>query len=89
MKNIIVCIEPRRDYQPKTDPDKNYSWICPQCNGMVHGDSRKDSLFEIRHDPICIDCRCKNGEFRLNGLNFERVNKGQVALALTGKGGAA
>jgi hypothetical protein len=66
-----VTVIPPNDYENII----RYEWICPQCHTKVHGDERKDSVFEIRPDPLCIYCRVKNGEFRLNGSNFIRVIK--------------
>jgi len=57
------------DYEPFT----KFEWTCPQCGGTTHGDSRSDSIFEIRHDPLCISCRVKNGEFTFDGSKYTRV----------------
>ena len=70
---IIICVENRTDAKPKTDPDKHYTWKCPGCGQVTHGDSRVDSLFEIRHDPLCCYCRVKRGELCINGSAFVRV----------------
>ncbi len=69
-KEAIKVIPPN-DYQNLT----RYEWLCPQCQTKTHGDQRSDSIFEIRHDAICIYCRVKNGEFRLNGSSFIRIKK--------------
>jgi hypothetical protein len=50
-----------------------YEWKCPQCGSTVHGDERSDTIFEIRHDPLCVYCRVKNGEFELKGGTFKRI----------------
>lgn len=52
-----------------------YEWLCPQCATSTHGDSRSDSIFEIRNDPLCIYCRVKRGQFRFNGSKFVRTEK--------------
>lgn len=63
-----------REYEESTSPGvKFWQWTCPQCQRNTYGDSRKDSLFEIRHDPLCVYCRCKNGTMRLTGSKFEHV----------------
>lgn len=69
-KESIVILQPSGEFL-----FLRYQWNCPQCGTATHGDQRKDSIFEIRHDPLCIYCRVKNGEFRLNGSSFERVKK--------------
>lgn len=56
-------------------PFERYEWICPQCNTTTYGDSKKDSIFEIRHDPICVYCRVKNGTMTFDGSTFHHVKK--------------
>jgi hypothetical protein len=51
-----------------------YKWLCPGCGDITHGDSGKDSIFEIRHDPRCIGCRVRAGEYRFTGSKFEKVS---------------
>lgn len=74
-KEAIKVIQPTA-YEPYI----KYEWLCPQCNTTTHGDQRKDSIFEIRHDPLCIYCRVKNGEFVFDGGTFKRVPKSQGVL---------
>lgn len=72
-RETIKIIPPSEDDHSRTWT--NYEWNCPQCKTLVHGDSRKDTIFEIRNDATCIYCRVKNGEFVLKGSNFIRVKK--------------
>lgn len=67
-KESITSIPPCGEF-----PIVRYEWLCPQCNTKTHGDAKKDTVFEIWHDPLCIYCRVKNGEFVLKGSNFVRV----------------
>lgn len=62
---------------PPTDTDRftKYEWTCPQCQTTTYGDSRSDTIFEIRHDPLCIYCRIKNGTFTFDGGTFKRVQQ--------------
>lgn len=71
-RESIKIIQPTESTIP---PVVRYEWICPQCLTTTHGDARSDTIFEIRHDPLCIYCRVKNGEFKLNGSNFVRIPK--------------
>jgi hypothetical protein len=69
----IKVINPTEYDHPKR---VRFEWQCPQCRtGTTHGDVRSDTVAGICADPICIYCRVKNGEFRLNGGNFIRVIK--------------
>lgn len=69
-KEAITIIPPNYEY-----PFIRYQWLCPQCQTATHGDAKSDSIFEIRHDPLCIYCRVKNGEFSFNGSTFKRIVK--------------
>jgi hypothetical protein len=73
-KEAIKVIQPT-EFQP--DRTVRYEWLCPQCNTTTYGDAKSDTVFEIRHDPLCVYCRVKNGEFRLSGGTFTRVRKPQ------------
>lgn len=67
-KELIKVLPPTEEHKIT-----RYEWDCPQCHTTTHGDAKADTIFEIRHDPICIYCRVKNGEFILKGSNFVRV----------------
>lgn len=63
-----------RTLPPETGSNAaKYRWLCPGCGDITHGDAGKDSVFEIRHDPRCIYCRVRAGEYRCTGAKFEKV----------------
>jgi hypothetical protein len=68
-----IKVIPPTEYQ--IDRSTHYEWLCPQCGTTTHGDSKSDTIFEIRHDPLCVYCRVKNGEFTFDGSTFRRAKK--------------